>query len=43
MATKSSQEVRENDIDIVTPEINLHRFLALEDSIFFDVISPDYD
>jgi hypothetical protein len=27
----------------VTPEVNLHRFLALEDSIFFDVISPDYD
>lgn len=27
----------------MTPEVNLHRFLALEDSIFFDVISPDYD
>ena len=28
---------------MITPELNLHRFVALEDSIFFDVISPDYD
>lgn len=30
-------------MEIVTPEDNLHRFETEEDSIFLDVISPDYD
>jgi hypothetical protein len=30
-------------IDIVTPEDNLHMFQAEEDSIFMDLIAPDYD
>ncbi len=42
-ATKTSGIVKEHDLDIVTPEVNLHRFTALENSIFLDVISPDYD
>lgn len=42
-AIKSTDLVQEGDIDTVTPTVNLHRFVALEDSIFFDVISPDYD
>jgi hypothetical protein len=42
-ATKTTGLIKENDVDVVTPETNLHRFVALEDSIFFDVISPDYD
>jgi hypothetical protein len=42
-ATKTTGLIKENDVDMVTPETNLHRFVALEDSIFFDVISPDYD
>lgn len=42
-ANKTTGIVKTNDVDVVTPESNLHRFLALEDSIFFDVISPDYD
>ena len=42
-ATKTTGVVKEHDVDIVPPETNLHRFVALEDSIFFDVISPDYD
>jgi hypothetical protein len=42
-ATKTTGLVKENDVDTVTPDTNLHRFVALEDSIFFDVISPDYD
>jgi hypothetical protein len=32
-----------NDLDIVTPDTNLHTFTAIEDSIFFDIICPDYD
>ena len=30
-------------IDMVTPEDNLHVFHAEEDSVFMDIIAPDYD
>ena len=30
-------------MDVITPEDNLHRFETEEDSIFIDVIAPDYD
>jgi hypothetical protein len=40
-ATKTTGLVKENDVDTVTPDTNLHRFVALEDSIFFDAAADE--
>lgn len=43
VASKHSDILLPGDIDVVTPTDNLHQFVAEDDSIFLDLISPDYD
>lgn len=43
IASKQSAALQAGQIDLVTPDNNLHRFVAEEDSVFLDIIAPDYD
>ena len=42
-STKSVEEISVGSMGLITPEDNLHAFETDEDSIFLDVIAPDYD
>lgn len=43
LAEKRTKVLVAEDMGYITPEVNLHSFTALEDSVFIDVICPDYD
>lgn len=43
VACKHSETIQAGQVDLVTPEDNLHVFIAEEDSVFMDIIAPDYD